>query len=49
MFSGLPGRHQYVTQQGYDAKLVEEQIFNHTRELREAGYNVRGTDRENRD
>ncbi|UZP44955.1 hypothetical protein NXS19_012767 [Fusarium pseudograminearum] len=40
-YTGLPGRHQYVTSQGYDAKLVEEQIFNHTRELREAGYNVR--------
>jgi hypothetical protein len=41
--SGLPGRHMYVTQQGYDAALVEAQIFNHTRQLREAGYNVRGT------
>ncbi|RKL21106.1 hypothetical protein BFJ68_g2377 [Fusarium oxysporum] len=38
---GLPGRHTYVTQQGYDAALVEAQIFNHTRQLREAGYNVR--------
>ncbi|KAF5557168.1 hypothetical protein FPHYL_7757 [Fusarium phyllophilum] len=27
--------------QGYDAALVEAQIFNHTRQLREAGYNVR--------
>ncbi|KAF5694495.1 hypothetical protein FDENT_1107 [Fusarium denticulatum] len=33
--------HTYVTQQGYDAALVEAQIFNHTRQLREAGYNVR--------
>ncbi|RKL29820.1 hypothetical protein BFJ70_g10465 [Fusarium oxysporum] len=40
-YTGLPGRHTYVTQQGYDAALVEAQIFNHTRQLREAGYNVR--------
>ncbi|KAF5579604.1 hypothetical protein FPCIR_11019 [Fusarium pseudocircinatum] len=40
-YTGLPGRHMYVTQQGYDAALVEAQIFNHTRQLREAGYNVR--------
>ncbi|KAF5001070.1 hypothetical protein FGRMN_1264 [Fusarium graminum] len=39
--SGLPGRHDYVTKQGYDPVLTEQQIFNHTRELREAGYNVR--------
>ncbi|WZH45279.1 uncharacterized protein QYS62_006322 [Fusarium acuminatum] len=40
-YTGLPGRHNYVTQQGYDPVLTEAQIFNHTRELREAGYNVR--------
>ncbi|KAF5551855.1 hypothetical protein FMEXI_3109 [Fusarium mexicanum] len=33
----LPG----CGEQGYDAALVEAQIFNHTRQLREAGYNVR--------
>ncbi|KAF4456495.1 hypothetical protein F53441_1399 [Fusarium austroafricanum] len=40
-YTGLPGRHPYVWAQGYNGALVEEQIFNHTRELREAGYNVR--------
>ncbi|KAM0237321.1 hypothetical protein ACHAPO_004668 [Fusarium lateritium] len=42
VYTGLPGRHKYVKEQGADPILTEKQIADHMREMREAGYNVRG-------
>ncbi|OBS27892.1 hypothetical protein FPOA_01834 [Fusarium poae] len=42
VYTGLPGRHKYVKEQGADPVLTEKQIEDHMREMREAGYNVRG-------
>ncbi|KAL4727071.1 hypothetical protein ACLX1H_005971 [Fusarium chlamydosporum] len=42
IYTGLPGQHKYVKDQGYDPDWTEKQIADHVREMREAGYNVRG-------
>ncbi|KAG8353110.1 hypothetical protein FVEN_g8900 [Fusarium venenatum] len=42
VYIGLPGRHKYVKEQGADPILTEKQIADNIREMREAGYNVRG-------
>ncbi|KAH7004721.1 hypothetical protein EDB82DRAFT_533009 [Fusarium venenatum] len=44
VYIGLPGRHKYVKEQGADPILTEKQIADNIREMREAGYNVRGVD-----
>ncbi|UZP34441.1 hypothetical protein NXS19_002257 [Fusarium pseudograminearum] len=42
VYTGLPGRHRYVKEQGGDPDVTEKNIEDYTREMREAGYNVRG-------
>ncbi|RGP72440.1 hypothetical protein FSPOR_2651 [Fusarium sporotrichioides] len=42
VYAGLPGRPKYVKEQGADPVLTEKRITDHMREMREAGYNVRG-------
>ncbi|KAI6770727.1 hypothetical protein HG531_009582 [Fusarium graminearum] len=42
VYTGLPGRHKYVKEQGGDPDVTEKNIEDYTREMREAGYNVRG-------
>ncbi|GKU08334.1 hypothetical protein FLAG1_09301 [Fusarium langsethiae] len=42
VYTGLPGRHKYVKEQGAHPVLTEKRIADHMREMREAGYNVRG-------